>query len=308
MPKWKEQLPPVTACVYVSIKRPLAALKSLVLSALLCKSSIQGSSTSFIHSFIYIKRKMSEASDWKDGTSIDMYSSGNGRVCVFFSISSTTTNTTTIQLYVVICFLDIGGCLFPFRWARSSFPLLWFSFLFIIILFFVCYCPKTSEVRPCFSLLLMLTMKKKTNQTGGKGVAPYTGRLVFFSSSALFDGAAVRWRLIWCLSGHQPATQRIANFIYQKRSQSKSYPLVFVAGGRSLSMQSPHPVNILDGLLCPYISLMFVCLFVCRFVINRHIVSLRTFRLSIHRRTGIDRHRSNTFDSPISAQRSCTHI
>ena len=121
----------VTACVYISIKRPLAALKSLVLSALLCKSSIQGSSTSFIHSFIYIKRKMSEASDWKDGTSIDMYSSGNGRVCVFFSISSTTTNTTTIQLYVVICFLDIGGCLFPFRWARSSFPLLWFSFLYL---------------------------------------------------------------------------------------------------------------------------------------------------------------------------------
>ncbi len=115
----------------------------------------------------------------------------------------------------------------------------------------------------------------------------------------------------WCLTVCLAINRRrsvYSKFYIRKRSQSKSYPLVFVAGGRSLSMQSPHPVNILDGLLCPYISLMFVCLFVCRFVINRHIVSLRTFRLSIHRRTGIDRHRSNTFDSPTSAQRSCTHI
>ena len=131
--KVKRVTPPsVTACVYISIKRPLAALKSLVLSALLCKSSIQGSSTSFIHSFIYIKRKMSEASDWKDGTSIDMYSSVNGRVCVFFSISSSTSTTTTTTAMLLFVFLILVGCLFPFRWARSSFPLLWFSyFLFI---------------------------------------------------------------------------------------------------------------------------------------------------------------------------------
>jgi hypothetical protein len=61
-----------------------------------------------------------------------MYSSVNGRVCVFFSISSSTSTTTTTTAMLLFVFLILVGCLFPFRWARSSFPLLWFSyFLFI---------------------------------------------------------------------------------------------------------------------------------------------------------------------------------
>lgn len=115
----------------------------------------------------------------------------------------------------------------------------------------------------------------------------------------------------WCLTVCLAINRRrsvYSKFYIRKRSQSKSYPLVFVAGGRALS-----PCSLSSSCKYtrwPFVSLYIfdVCLFVCRFVINRHIVSLRTFRLSIHRRTGIDRHRSNTFDSPTSAQRSCTHI